>query len=163
MSSTFIVLPINNDYFGDDIEAIRASINSAIDYCFDKHINEVHVITNNPDIIIKDLSEFNVIRYFKLCGRDEWKFIIRLRSAGLKSDTNPVPDANSLTLSKNRSEAESLILSFLAEKINKANNNGWDTVIISHKIPKNIIDILESEKHYKIRLYDDRTVISWEV
>lgn len=166
MSTTFVMLPINNDYFEGNVEAIRASINSAIGYCFDKQVDEVHVVTDNPDLIINDLPEFNVIKHYKESGRGElWRVIIRLRSADLeeKPKPNPVPDASDLVGKRSKSEAELLILSYLAEKINKANDKGWNDVTIPHKIPKSIIDVLKSEKNYKFIVHDNCTVISWEV
>lgn len=167
MASTFIILPIDNAYFEGDLEAIRASINSAIDYCFDKNIDEVHVITDIPWIIINDLPEFNAIKHYQESGKEErWRVIIRLRSADLEEEKpkiDPVPDADQLSSRRSKSEAELLILSYLTEKINKANDKGWNDVTIPHKVPKSIISVLEAVKHYKFIVHDDCTIISWEV
>lgn len=162
MGTTFYELPIG-EYFEDNIEGIRASINSAIDYAFDRCIDQIHVLTFNPELIINECSDFNIVDHFKTSGRAGLSVvIIQLRSAEIQRP-HSIPTVEQLLVKHSKSESQSLILSFLEEKIYKANNNGWDSVVIKHKIPENIVKFLESEKHYKVIAHDDYAVISWEV
>ncbi len=150
------------DYFEDNVDAIRAAINSAIDYAFANYYDQVHVLTNNPRIIIDQLPEFKVKSCTQLAyGNIKWMLVIPLVSAERLKEKVKDPSVLELETKDSKNESELLILSYIREKVEKAISKGWTDVFIKHRIPNSVISILESEKNYKFTVSDNGTMILW--
>lgn len=142
-------------HFAKNEVAYKAAIDSAVDYAWKNNVDSVHIQAEYPDIV-RDLGyEFSEV----ICSYGQpTVFVLPLKS--VHHEDEKVPSAKELK--NKRSDSELLIMAYIANKVNTANELGWCDVFIPHRIPDKIQVSLSVNKNYKFKNVNNGTVISWE-
>lgn len=132
-------------HFAKNEVAYKAAIDSAVDYAWKNNIDSIHIQTECPDIV-RDLGyEFSevITEYGKPTTS-----VLPLKSAHHTEEK--VPSVAELK-SRRNSDADLLMLSYITDKVNTANESGWCDVFIPHHIPDKIQVSLSVNKNYKFK------------
>lgn len=145
-------------HFGNDIDAYRAAIDSAVDYAWKNGLDEVHIDVEYPDPIKELGYKFSKIQ--NSYGKPT-TFVLPLKSVKDIQVAKVLPNADELG-KRSESEADMLIMAYIAEKITEADKNGWRDVFIPHAVPTNVLGILKENNYRITAITESGVLISWK-